>query len=303
MTEDVRAAQAPRPLWRQILEFPLTAFVIAAGLLMTVRQSLDLGFEFLPAGMSRDASDIVRASIMIGLLFALYKLVLRRLGEHPRDDLALQGAGRGLVLGAALGFVLMTVSVAFAALLGVYRITGWGSWQDFIWIFVRGGIAAGFIEELMFRGILFRWFEQLGGSWFALALTSFLFGAGHYFNENATVFSSVALMFEAGVILGAAYMYARSLWFPMGLHFGWNFTQGFIWGVPVSGINVKGLVSAQLSGNELLSGGAFGLEASVLTVAIIFATGLWLLRLAILRGRIERNWWSRRKLPRISGES
>ena len=93
------------------------------------------------------------------------------------------------------------------------------------------------MEELLFRGILFRWIEEFGGSWAALMVTSVLFGLAHVINPNATWFSSFAIAVEAGVLLGGAYMLTRSLWMPMGLHAAWNFTQGDIFDVPVSGID------------------------------------------------------------------
>ena len=103
------------------------------------------------------------------------------------------------------------------------------------------------MEELLFRGILFRWLEEFGGSWVALALTSALFGAGASVNPNATALAAFAIAVEAGVLLGGAYMLTRNLWMPMGLHAAWNFTQGEIFDVPVSGSDQHGLVEAQLS--------------------------------------------------------
>jgi len=284
-----------KPLWRRIVDFPLIALVIAAGLALGTTSLLNFGYDYLPETWGRDLSDIVRGSITILVMYALYKIVLRRLGDEPRDDLASRDAMRGLGIGIAGGFAIMTITVAIAALLGVYRITGWGSWEDFVWILVRGGLVAGFVEELLFRGILFRWVEQLGGSWVALVLTSVLFGLGHYGNQNATVFSSIAIALEAGILLGAAYMYAQSLWLPIGLHFGWNVTQGFIWGVPVSGFQVKGLLASELSGDVLLSGGEFGLEGSIIAVIVVASVGLWLAWLSWKQGKVVPNWWSRRK--------
>ena len=112
------------------------------------------------------------------------------------------------------------------------------------------------MEELLFRGILFRWIEEFAGSWAALVMTSALFGLAHIFNPNATWFSSFAIAVEAGVVLGGAYMLTRSLWLPIGLHAAWNFTQGEVFDVPVSGSAVHGLVQARLSGPPLLSGGS-----------------------------------------------
>ena len=139
------------------------------------------------------------------------------------------------------------------------------------------------------------------GAWYAhgaqplvtVCVPSALFGLAHILNPNATWFSSFAIAVEAGVLLGGAYMLTRSLWLAMGLHAGWNFTQGEIFDVPVSGIDEHGLVQAKLSGPELLSGGQFGLEASVIALAIATAMGVWLVMLAIRRGHLVQPSWAR----------
>ncbi|HZB70121.1 MAG TPA: CPBP family intramembrane glutamic endopeptidase, partial [Sphingomicrobium sp.] len=163
---------------------------------------------------------------------------------------------------------------------------------------VAVAILPGFMEELLFRGILFRWLEEFGGSWFALALTSALFGLWHLFNPNATALASFAIALEAGVLLGGAYMLTRNLWMAIGLHAAWNFTQGWIFDVPVSGTDQHGMVEAQLSGPELLSGGAFGLEASLIAMVLATAAGVMLVVLAVRRGELVRPWWVRRRLAR-----
>ena len=95
------------------------------------------------------------------------------------------------------------------------------------------------------------------------------------------------------MLLGGAYMLTRNLWFPMGLHAAWNFTQGEIFDVPVSGLDEHGLVQAQLSGPPLLSGGQFGLEASVLALLLATAVGIWIVWLAVKRGHLVQPRWSR----------
>jgi hypothetical protein len=151
------------------------------------------------------------------------------------------------------------------------------------------------MEEMLFRGILFRWIEEFAGSWAALFVTSALFGIAHIYNPNATWFSSFAIAVEAGVLLGGAYMLTRSLWMPIGLHAAWNFTQGFVFDVPVSGVDSQGIVEARLSGPEILSGGQFGLEASILALLVATAAGIALVLRAIKQGQLVRPWWVRRR--------
>jgi membrane protease YdiL (CAAX protease family) len=243
---------------------------------------------------------VLRALIAIVVIVAVYKLAIARLGDHPRDDLRLdRDAGRNLGLGLALGFGIMAVAVGIAAVLGVYRILGPGDSSKLVLELVGVAIMPGLTEEMLFRGILFRWIEEFGGSWAALVVTSALFGLAHIMNPNATWFSSFAIAMEAGVLLGGAYMLTRSLWFPMGLHAAWNFTQGEIFDVPVSGIDEHGLVQAQLSGPTLLSGGNFGLEASIIALVLATAVGVWLVWLAVKRVNVVRPHWIAQKQKRV----
>ena len=84
----------------------------------------------------------------------------------------------------------------------------------------------------------------------------------------------------------------------MGLHAAWNFTQGFIWDVNVSGFDSHGIVTAELTGPTWLSGGGFGLEASVIALVLATGLGLFYLRRAVQLGHIVLPWWVRRRLTR-----
>jgi len=110
-------------------------------------------------------------------------------------------------------------------------------------------------------------------------------------NPHSSWIAAGGIALEAGVMLGAAYMLTRSLWLPMGLHAAWNFTQGEIYDIPVSGTKVDGMVDAQLTGNPLLTGAGFGLEASVIAIAVATVFGFWLLWKAIQKGELKRPSW------------
>jgi hypothetical protein len=84
----------------------------------------------------------------------------------------------------------------------------------------------------------------------------------------------------------------------MGLHAGWNFTQGEIFDVPVSGIDEHGLVQAQMSGPPLLSGNGFGLEGSLFGLVPATLFGAWMVYLAVKRGKIVQPMWVRRRTVR-----
>jgi uncharacterized protein len=292
--EEVQSAAPEKPLWRKIVDFPLVAMVIAIVLYACVATLSVLLGKVRPP-MPGGLTPVVHVTATVILAFAVYKLAIRHLGGRRHDDLPAQAALKNLGLGLLLGAALFALVALFAGLLGSYRITACCSTGALVSTLFGAGIMAGFMEELLFRGILFRWIEEFAGSWAALAVTSALFGLAHIVNPNATWFSSFAIAVEAGVLLGGAYMLTRTLWMPIGLHVAWNFTQGFIFDVPVSGLDQQGLVEAKLAGPELLSGGQFGLEASVIAVTIATAAGVWLVVLAVRRGELMQPWWMRRR--------
>ena len=301
MTNEQPQPQAIKPTWRKVTEFPLVAMVIAIALVVGTIQLTSFVFHFIPkTGISPRTREITGSLVVVAMVVAVYKLAIRRLGEHPRDDLRSEHAGRDLGLGLLGGTLIFSAVTAVAGLVGVYHIVGPGNANDIFYAAVTMGLVPAVMEETLFRGILFRHLEDFGGTWFALALTSALFGLAHIFNPNATYFSSFAIAVEAGIMLGGAYMLTRSLWLAMGLHAAWNFTQGEIYDVPVSGIDQHGLVQAKLSGPAILSGGTFGLEASVIALVIATAFGVWMVVRAARLGHLERPWWVRRRLARAT---
>ena len=282
------------PTWRRIVDYPLVAMLIAIALFVAAVAAGLLVARILPP-MDAMWRLAVQAAINIAIVVGVYKLAIVKLGERPRDDLPAAGATRDLSAGAAIGLLLMTAVVGVAALFDVYNIVGEGGTGQLLRLLIATAIVPGILEEIFFRGILFRWIEEFAGSWAALVVTAALFGLAHILNPNATWFSSFTIAVEAGLLLGGAYMLTRSLWMPIGLHAAWNFAQGAIWDVPVSGLDEQGLVEARLSGPELLSGGAFGLEASLIALVIATAGGVWLIALAVRKGELMQPIWVRRR--------
>jgi membrane protease YdiL (CAAX protease family) len=292
MSEVQTTASVGQPSWRRIVDFPLVAMIIA---LATAAAGIAVAIfitQMLAPAIPGVARSVIFDLIAAIILVALYKFVIRRLGEPKRDDLRLEGAARPLVLGVLGGLAVFSVIVAVAAALGVYRITGEGNSRDLVHALILAAIFPAISEEMIFRGILFRWIEQFGGSWAALFVTSVFFGAAHLFNPHASPVAAVGIAVEAGLMLGAAYMLTRSLWLAMGIHGAWNFAQGEIYDIPVSGTRSDGLVQAKLNGPPLLTGAGFGLEASIIAMVVATLFGLWLLFVAIRRGELMRPCWA-----------
>ena len=311
VASDLSAAKAP--LWRRITEFPLVALVLgllAFALLSALLALMAMGLaNVFGIEHIRDMPDWVSSylrPILVTLgAIAVLKFMIRRLGAEKRDDLPFDARSRDFLTGIVFAAILMSVVVGIAAVLGGYRISGWGGSTSLAWLVVTAGFQAAFFEEILFRGVVFRFLEEFAGSWIALLLSAVIFGFIHHGNPNATLFTTLAIAVQAGLLLGGAYMLTRNLWLAIGLHWGWNVTQGYVWDVSVSGIPVDGLLKSQPAGDSLISGGAFGLEASIIATVLVTATGIWLIAKSAKLGHIVRPWWVRRRqglaLPTSTG--
>lgn len=274
----------------RFLRFPLVLLLIEAVAVTMAAIGLTLGMRW--AGLKDGGvSGAIGALILAALLILLWKL-LRRYLEGSRDA-EFSGPGSGIELGAGLafGFVLFSSMAGFVWVLGGLEVLGLRGMGAF-WSMLAMAIVSGTSEEIVFRGILFRHIETMLGSWGALIITSALFGAGHLMNPDASPFAAFAIAMEAGILLGAAYMLTRRLWLAIGIHAGWNFTQGWVFSVPVSGGEAPlGLLITSRAGPQWLTGGDFGLEASVVAMIVATLAGLAMLRRAVRKGRVVAPMW------------
>jgi membrane protease YdiL (CAAX protease family) len=249
-----------------------------------------LGVSALGGAMAGAAANPV-LGILAGLAMAIlsitvYRLSARWLDRRRPAELARDGApglvGRGLLIGIAA----CAATVGLIALTGGYQVLGLGSPGGAIGILgLMVGVAV--TEEALFRGVLFRIVEGWLGTWGALGLTAVLFGGLHLVNPDASVVGALAIAIEGGVLIGAGYVATRSLWFPIGLHLGWNWVLGGVFGATVSGTDsTPGLLHSALTGPDLLTGGAFGPEASLFAVLVCAVPAVLFLRKARAEGRI-----------------
>jgi len=227
-------------------------------------------------------------AVVVVASYVIYVRVVerRRLSEFALDPAPLEFSA-GFLAGAAL----FTTTIGIIWALGDYAIIGVNHWTAILSP-LAFGITAGVLEEVLFRGVIFRITEDWIGSWGALAVSSALFGAGHLANPHATLTSALAIALEAGLLLGAAFMITRRLWLPIGLHAAWNFTQSGIFGAPVSGTVPHGLFTSTLSGPTWATGGGFGPEAS-LPAVLVSLVSIWLLVYAVRSGKVVKPIWRR----------
>jgi membrane protease YdiL (CAAX protease family) len=233
------------------------------------------------------------AALVALLVLVTYVAASKWIERRTPSELSIQSLLPESAAGFATGLALFTSVMAILWLVRVYHPAGLGT-ANSLAIGFAGALAAGVLEEILFRGLLFRVSSKLLGTWGALILTSAFFGAAHAFNPGATINSSLAIALEAGVLLGAAYAATQRLWVPIGLHIGWNFAEGSIFSMSVSGFGTKaGLLLGSLSGPKILTGGHFGPEASIVAVLVCLAAALYFLRRTVTSHHVEPPVWKK----------
>ena len=240
---------------------------------------------FLMYALAQASQELVSAEwlrmplavIASAAMVALYALFVKWFEKHPARDIPFQRLAGDTLKGLAIGFCFFVAVVLVMTVFGIYRFEGVGMDRpvELVGAFLMFLLVA-VGEEIIFRGVLFRWIDEKWGFAVALTVSALLFGLMHLPQPGATLWSSFAIAVEAGLLLGAAYKYSGTLWLPIGIHWAWNFTQGNIFGFEVSGADAgDSLIHPAVSGPDILTGGAFGAEASVITVAIGLALSVW----------------------------
>lgn len=279
-----------QPMWLRVLQSPLTRLILLGGIIffmMGTNGGFMLKFKTTPV------LAIATTVAMAALALAVYAAYARFVERRPVTEFALAGMGREWGTGALIGAGLYTACVLILIALGVYRIEGLNPWT-FVIPAVAMALSSGLFEELLFRGVLFRSVEDLAGSWVALVVSSLVFGLVHLSNPSATLIGALSISVEAGLLLAAAYMLTRRLWLSIGFHMAWNYTQSAIFsGIVSGGVAEPGLIRSNIKGPEILTGGAFGLESSVIAFAVCTLTGVVLLIMAVRRGTLVKAPWRR----------
>ncbi len=138
---------------------------------------------------------------------------------------------------------------------------------------------AALVEELLFRGYLFQTLIEIMNPIWATIIFSLFFGAAHFMNPHATFFSSCNIVL-AGIFLSICYLKTKSLWFCTAVHFGWNYCQGVIFSLPVSGLHpdAYALFTVHIDQAEWLTGGSFGPEGGAAAFVILIVAIAFLLK-------------------------
>lgn len=241
--------------------------------------------------MRGSAWEIGQGAMSLGAALAATVFALKAMERKPFSSVGLQVQGNWL----ALFFLGVGVSALMMGIIFTAQLTGGILEVRFIQVTVGQGLATflnglalfvmvGFGEEILFRGYPMQLLARAWGLPVSILACSVVFALFHFFNPNTTFFS-LANIFLAGVWLGTAYAVSGSLWLPAGMHLGWNFFQGTIVGLPVSGTVTRGLLLSIERGDDWITGGSFGPEGGALASVVLCACTA-----AMLHPRWKRFW-------------
>ncbi|CAN5303165.1 type II CAAX endopeptidase family protein [soil metagenome] len=261
----------------------LFAFILSAFILSMIGQTAlaSLQVESAPGTnifLVSNAFLSLVAAIVTGWLCARYleSLPFRSLGASFSN-----GYLRHLLIGIILGSATLGLAVFIAFIFGGLRFS-LNSASPLIEIayslavsLLVFGVAAAF-EEVLFRGYILQTFARAGFAWLAIILTSSFFCLVHVRNPNSDLISSTNTLL-AGVWFGIAYLKTRDLWFVWGLHLMWNWTQGSVFGIEVSGITsvtAFPLLKEIDHGPTWLTGQEYGIEGGIACTIAILLSGV-----------------------------
>jgi membrane protease YdiL (CAAX protease family) len=264
--------------WPARLVIYLGALLLIASLTKLVTN------PFIPANSSpmHEVLATIRNVMQAIAMIAAYSLLVKRIEGRQPSEIGPAHAAKLLLGGAFTGSFMVALIYAILLGMGVAHFQS-GTGFEGIAIGVLKPSVIGTLEELLFRVILFRILEHIGGTLAAVLVSASLFGLAHAGNPGATPLTMAFLAIELGVFLALVYVMIRSLWMIAAIHMSWNFTQGFIFGSDVSGLDSSNsILLTTLDGPDLLTGGTFGLEGSIV------ALGVCLIPIAALSFHISR---------------
>ena len=212
---------------------------------------------------------IVLEYSMIFFMIILLWFFMEFIDKQPLIDIGFKTKGRlkEFNYGIILGFIIMSFAFLFLLLINeiVFVSSNFDINKVILSIILFAGVSI--FEEVIFRGYLLKNLLESFNPYVALFISAIFFSLIHGSNPNVTTLG-LCNIFIAGFFLGASYVFTKNLWFPIALHFSWNFFQS-MFGFKVSGLDSYSIIEFNIPKNNMLNGGEFGFESSYLSVIIL----------------------------------
>jgi len=253
---------------KSLLFIPLLVFSQIFGVLVL----LLLGYD-----LTEISSNVMNESVMIiieysGLFIVIIMiwLFMKFIDKQPLIEIGFQTQGRLKEINYGILFGLFIMAFAFVFLSTIGEIVFLSYSLDFnqILLSIALFIGVSFFEEIIFRGYMLKNLLESFNPFVALLISSLFFSLIHASNPNVTSLG-LCNIFLAGIFLGVSYVFTKNLWFPIALHFSWNFFQA-MFGFKVSGLDSYSIIEFMIPYNNMINGGEFGFESSILSIIVLF---------------------------------
>ena len=270
--------------WLRSLLFFFSFFIIAA--LFNII-SIAIASVFSIYGFEEFLSDpelIMRNKIMMlmmvsqlaGVLLTVWifqKFVNRE--SFSSIGLRFEGYKNDLYIGLLAGAVLISIGFITLIIFNLISVdlTYFSLYDQVFYLILFAVVSLN--EEIAIRGYILQNLSRSFNKYIALAISSLVFMTMHLGNPNIDILPILNL-FLAGIFLGVYGIHKNNLWFPIGAHLTWNYLQGPIYGFEVSGNKINSLFEQGLSGHDILTGGNFGYEGSIILTVFLIA-GIYLM--------------------------
>lgn len=239
----------------------------------------------------KDLRNLIKGIVSSIAVILAYTYFYKKYEKRAITEFSKKGMIKNILVGIGIGVFLQSLTILVIIANGGFEIVKINPISSVI-IPLTVAFSIAIFEEILIRGIIFRIVEEKLGSFISLIITAFIFGALHVANPNSTALSGLCVGIEAGLLMGAAYIYARNLCFPIAIHFAWNFMQSGIFGAITSGNEqTSGLLSTKITGPQLITGGAFGPEGTIQAIIFCVLAALFLLQLS--KNKIIHPYWKK----------
>lgn len=238
--------------------------------------------------LSDETGRVIRFVVNSVLIFGLYHWFIKWTEDSSNFDWKYKNIGRDMLSGSLLAIISVLIVILILRVINVYRVVNFNvNLGSVLYLLIVFGFTS-ILEEVLYRGVVYRILENWLGSVLALVISGVFFGLFHYFNQDVSIISVIAASI-GGVLLGLMYTISQQLWMPIAFHWFWNFTQVFF-GSRLSGSDeyLKDAVfKADFMGADWLTGGQAGIENSYLTLLLTVILAVLLFYKAKNKGRIS----------------
>jgi len=271
-----------QPILRKILDFFLIKIIIGIAVVVGAVALMNflVGWIIDQTSIRDEIKNVILDVVQSFAAVLAYILLFRWYEKRKISELAGQMFFKNAVVGFLIGFILQSMFILVIYLANGYTVTSVNPTSFMLPAFATG-LSAGFVGEIVLRGIAFRLIEGTLGTMIALLISIIFFAIAHA-GPGTTWHSIIATTILAGILLPSAYILTRSLWLPIFIHFAWDFAEPGIYGGINPGNSItQSLFTSKIVGDPLITGAQQGPQNSIqalLLCALVSVTFLLIAR-------------------------